>query len=446
MMSGDSQVLMLHDCDRADALVYAVEAGGRKRYDTTQIAPVGPSAGVEWLWPGRIPRRMVTVIEGGSGSGKTWVALDLARRAANRLAWPNGTPHDLPAADVLVVSRQNEAGRIGADFNKPGERQLCRFGGFATHDPEHKLNDDGYSDRQRPIAFPLDLEALDFHLELKPAIGVVVIDSLPDFCATPKQFAETMLELNRIADRHHIALIVTVPANCRTTAEGRLRVASKWNTDGARCVWSILQDPNQPARRIFVPRRTNYGLEPQGMSFRIDKTGVVWDAGSSINPLDPLGELAAIDRFLDDFLRFGPTESAEILREGGERGFSVRQLRAGGQRLGAICARMGYGGDGNWQWTYPDHPLAVDIALANSEAAGTASEKAPAAIPDDRAEFEKGWEAPQGGDEPAVKPSAAVTAIAQTPIMVPVATPAATSERKPDEPGRAATDSCYREK
>ncbi len=291
MMSGDSHVLLLHDCDRADALVYAVETGGRKRFDTTQIGPIGPKAEVEWLWPGCVPRGMTTVIEGGAGSGKTRVALDLAHRTANRLGWPDGTPHDLPAADVLVLSRQPETDRIGPHLDGPGEMEWFQFHGFRTRDPEHKLNDDGFSDGDRPVVFPFDLEALDLYLEMKCTVGVVVIDSLPDFCATPKLLAETILQLNRLAERHRIAVIVTVPANCRTTAEGRLRVASRWNTDGARCVWCILQDPDDPSRRVFVARRTNYGLEPQGLAFRIGNAGVEWDANSSISPHDPLGEL-----------------------------------------------------------------------------------------------------------------------------------------------------------
>src|SRR5579863_10600519 len=54
---------------------------------------------VQWLWPGRIPRGMVTLVEGAEGAGKSFVALDVAARVSRGLGWPGlpGSP-GLPGA------------------------------------------------------------------------------------------------------------------------------------------------------------------------------------------------------------------------------------------------------------------------------------------------------------------------------------------------------------
>ena len=47
---------------------------------------VGPE--VQWLWPGRIPRGMVTLIEGAEGAGKSFVVLDIAAHVSRGSGWP----------------------------------------------------------------------------------------------------------------------------------------------------------------------------------------------------------------------------------------------------------------------------------------------------------------------------------------------------------------------
>src|SRR5882757_3456045 len=123
-------------CDSDDDLgnpVYSVQTPAGERFDTIQIERIAFRSRTEWLWPGHIPLGKVTVIEGAPGSGKSRVAFDLAARVGNRHPWPDGAPCVLPAADVLVISRHDEADRIAANFPpETGGRSLFRFSGFST--------------------------------------------------------------------------------------------------------------------------------------------------------------------------------------------------------------------------------------------------------------------------------------------------------------------------
>lgn len=388
----------LHDCDDPHRIIFVGENLGKKRFETTRFDRATRKGEREWFWPGKFRLGDVSVIEGGFGSGKTWVAFDLALRTGKALAWPDGAANALPAADVLVVSRQDETDRISEYFSAPGDRQVYCFSGFIAVD---EGDAEGVRTQERPVAFPADLEALDLHLEMKSTVGMVIIDNLADFCATPRQVSETLLRLNRMAQRQNIVILVTLPANCRTDAEGRLRVTSRWPTESARSSWCILQNPDDPDQRLLVCKRTNFGREPHGLSFRIGDSGVEWDAQSAIDPLDPLGRIRAIDGFLEEQLAEGNIQAKAILNDGAVLGFNESQLRAGGRRLGLTSARVGFGQDGRWIWKYAEKSLGGESIGGPVGGGVNLAKDRPAALENDRLEFAQGWDSATRTDQDA---------------------------------------------
>jgi hypothetical protein len=348
-MSTSSHLLTLHDCQDHDRAVYSVETPAGERLDTIRVRPLGQPAETEWLWPGCVPLGTVTVIEGAAGSGKTRVALDVAARAAGRRPWPDGSPAALPAADVLVIARHQEAAQIAGQtpHGAGAAPRIFQFDGFDTQIPTA----DCYG--QRAVSLPDDLEALEVYLEAHGSIGVVIIDPLTDFCRTPRQMTETIHQLNDLAARGRLAILVTLAADCRTDAQGRLRESSRSPAGAARCVWSIVHDPDDARRRLLVARRTNFCGEPDGLAFRLDGSGVAWEVESAVSPLDPLGELGAADCCLHDLLTSGQHAAGAILREGAEQGFSAKQMRSAARRLGVRRRRVGFSESGHWEWFLP---------------------------------------------------------------------------------------------
>jgi hypothetical protein len=62
---------------------------------------------VEWLWPSWIPRGMLSLLGATPGAGKSYVALDLAKRIVNDETWPDGSEIPHQGANVVYIDAEN---------------------------------------------------------------------------------------------------------------------------------------------------------------------------------------------------------------------------------------------------------------------------------------------------------------------------------------------------
>ncbi len=314
-----------------------------------------PASDVGWLWPGKIPTGEVTVIEGEPGVGKSFVALDFVARVTAGIPWPAVVPlvtvASQPApAQVLLVSRSDDDPTInrrlpalGADASR-----VARMGVVVS------CRSDLETGERRPLEFPFDLPMLRHELEVMPSIRLVVIDPLSEFCETPKRLRKALRELNELAQEFDVAIVVTLPARCRFDVRGVLRVTSRFPTEVARSVWCVVADPDNPARRLFVARRTNSFVEPQGLPFQLHAGRVVWNPAVSLDPTDPLGQEAAIRDCVATLLEEGSRRSSEVFRLGAQLGFTPNQMRSVGRLMGVMVTKSpGFGEEGYWLWTLP---------------------------------------------------------------------------------------------
>jgi hypothetical protein len=327
--------------------LYCVKGPRGIRIDSPCVEAISSAAAIGWLWQDRVPLGRVTLIEGPEGSGKSLVALDLAARCTAGLAWPDAPQQPQPACAALILCRQDHpADTIGARFERAGgdSRRLFEFSEFSTFEPDFNFRS------RREIAFPFDLLPLDQMLEAAPALRLVVIDPLSDYCGGAGLFAETMLALNAIAAERDVAILVTLRAECRFSPEGRMQVKSRWPTDGARCVWGVGEDPEDRSRRLFMPVRMNACNLAEGLTFHVREGRVVWETTAPGEPAPTTGEIAQIDAWLLALLAEGELAASAIFRQGAECGYSPTMLRAARKRRKVGLRRIGYGPKGCWGW------------------------------------------------------------------------------------------------
>ncbi|HEY2252990.1 MAG TPA: AAA family ATPase [Planctomycetaceae bacterium] len=342
----------LHLTDEKMAIFHA-EAGNQVRLDVPLVGVVHESHDVRWLWRDRIPLGRVTLIEGEARSGKSFVALDLAARASGGVAWPD-SPQAAPGGDnaqplqgcLLVSLQDNPADTLGRRLQVAGgdPNRLLFFSRFLSTDLKKRQN-------IRAARFPGDLPAIEYVLDQHAGVRLIVIDPLSDFCATPGLLAETIHRLNGLAAEREIAVVVTLRASGRFDSRGRLEVKSRWPTDAARCAWFVAIDPGDDSRRLFVPTRTNFCVEPHGLGFWIEAGRIVWNVAARIDFQDPLQNLSGAALWLSQLLAEGDVPAKVIFSLGAERGYTPDMLRYAGNKIGALKQRIGGREDAHWKWS-----------------------------------------------------------------------------------------------
>ncbi len=70
------------------------------------LATVEPRE-VEWLWPGRLPAGMVTVLDGPPGAGKSTLVVDIIARLTRGQSLPNEAGVSRPVADVVLLGHED---------------------------------------------------------------------------------------------------------------------------------------------------------------------------------------------------------------------------------------------------------------------------------------------------------------------------------------------------
>jgi RecA-family ATPase len=70
----------------------------------TLLSEVEPER-VEWLWPGRIPKGKLSLVEGDPGTGKSALTADLAARVSTGGELPDGASCE--AAGVVLLSAED---------------------------------------------------------------------------------------------------------------------------------------------------------------------------------------------------------------------------------------------------------------------------------------------------------------------------------------------------
>src|SRR5262249_8253483 len=153
---------------------------------------------LEWLWPERVPLGMVTVLEGASQTGKSFLVIDMAARVTRGAPWPGGPASPNLPGEVLFLCGDLEdlektilprLIRAGADL-----RRLGRLPEIETYHP--LVESRAKARTHRRVRLPDDLRHLEFQIRARPDVRLVVIDSLAPFCANARAYQETLRRLN----------------------------------------------------------------------------------------------------------------------------------------------------------------------------------------------------------------------------------------------------------
>jgi hypothetical protein len=319
------------------------------------LADVPPEQ-VEWLWPRRVPRGKITVLDGDPDNGKSVLTTDLAARLTAGKSLPDGTPTE--AAGVVIVSAEDGA----ADTIRP------RFDAAGGDPARARLLGD-----EEPFVIPDDIPHLERAVKQVGA-ALVVIDPIMAFLSgkvnsnRDQDVRRALTPLKQMAERTGAAVILVRHLNKMPGGKPLYRGGGSIGIIGAaRSGMMVGEDPDDENRRVLAPVKSNLAAPAPSLSFVLEEAenGAVqvrWLGETDVAATDLLSAprdedtsaLGEARNFLTDLLQDGPVPYAEVEAAAEQAGITMRTVKRAKKDLGVESHREGEGGrqgGGRWVWS-----------------------------------------------------------------------------------------------
>lgn len=240
--------------------------------ETVCLADVQPEE-IRFLWPGKIPRGMISALVGDPGLGKSFITQGLAATISVGAAWPDGGNADLgstvflSAEDSLRQTIRPRLDAAGADVRKIHALTMVK----------------GRGGRKRSFTLANDLPALDRLLGRLADVRLVVIDPINAYLGGADGHKDSdirgmLAPLKEIAERRDCAVLIVMHMN----KSGGNKAMYRGNGSlafiaSARVAWLVTPDQADRSRRLILPIKANVIPGPAGIAYRIGDRGIEYD-------------------------------------------------------------------------------------------------------------------------------------------------------------------------
>ncbi len=330
--------------------IAARPAGGVTAPLTARTLDAVASAPVTWLWPGRVPFGMVTMLDGDPGLGKSAVAFDLAARLTRGGRMPlTADPPRGPAGVLLLCAEDSPAHTLrprleaaGADLKRvviPAE--------------------------DAAVVIPGDLPAVEA-LVLERGVKLIVIDPVMSFLAggidsnNDQSARQALTPLKGLAERTGAAVLLLRHLNKKDGQGAAYRGGGSIAfTAVARSALVVGLDPADPDIRVLAAVKCNVGRPAAAAAYAIEDEGgmpvVAWgELRPDLSPDDvctrPLptgpGRGAPKAKDAQEWLRgrlaAGPVPKADLEAAAEIAGHKWRTVQRAANELGVAACRTGF--------------------------------------------------------------------------------------------------------
>lgn len=340
----------------------------RKRSRTAQLVNMSrvEAKSVDWLWPNRIPRGMLTLIGGDPGLGKSMLTIDLAARVSTGRSWPDSIGEEREPGNVILISAEDDVQHVIRPRLDAAEADVSRVTAIEAvncTDPE--------SGEATERGFMLeDIPVLQDAIERVGDVRLIVIDPVTAYCGksdTHKQgdVRALLAPLARLATLRNVAVVIVQHLNKAAGNSAMYRLTGSLAfIAAARAGWLVARDREQPDRRLWLPVKMNLCREPKGLAFNVEDDGngcpfVAWHEGD-IEVTADQALSGGLERdtparteareWLLEALADGPVAVDELKAGAKEIGVSWRVVQLAKKRLKVRSSRQGFGNAGRWLW------------------------------------------------------------------------------------------------
>ncbi len=223
------------------------------------------SKDVDWLWPGRIPLGMVTLVAGHPGTGKSFFTLWLAAKLSKGGKLPSSESKIKPCSTLLINAEDEPEQTIKPRLEKNGAdcSKIISF--------------------MEPMKFSLDsVRMLERELDKNPDIRMIILDPLTAFLGSKVDYFKDpdvrrkLIPLKELAQERKIAVLGIVHFNKKEDSELITRIGGSMAFSGvARSVLGVSYDNRETEEdnrdvRLLSSLKMNLDRKPSTLAFKIN--------------------------------------------------------------------------------------------------------------------------------------------------------------------------------
>jgi len=330
---------------------------------------------VRWLWPGRVPRGKLTIIDGDPGVGKSLLTCHMAAVTSTGRSWPDKTRALRGGGGVLLLAAE--------DGTRDTIRPRIEAAGGDLSRVLVLDNVPGSDGGLRAPVLPLDLGVIQAIITGE-RIRLVVIDVLTEYLdSNVKTIADSdmrraLAALSAVAEETDSALVAVRHLNKQGDVKNPLYRGggSIAITGRARAVHLCALDPDDAAgnRRVFAPLKISNGAKPPPLAYEItgppDAPRIEWRGIDPHSADELLGAVLGADEraerdevvwWLREYLKScegGQAPASEVYRAATARGIALRTIQRARARAGVSYKRSGWEAGSVWQLEDFEPPIA----------------------------------------------------------------------------------------
>lgn len=336
------------------------------------------SGRISWRSRGRLARGKITVLDGDPGLGKSTLLTDWAARISRGDALPDGEPH--PERGIVLLSAEDDPSdtiRPRFEAAKGDSSKLLILNEVPMRDEEgNPLFLANGQPKMGWFGFPNDCDLLRNAIVDMDA-GLLIVDPLMAYFSgdvksnSDQDIRRALSPLALVAQETGVSVIIVRHLNKSGGVNALYRGGGSIGIIGLSRIGLLLgRSKKEPDVRVLASVKNNIGPPAASLGFRLQSI-----PGLDVARMEYIGEVAetANDLLLGDvtsdadadaqdeagdwlteYLKAGPRESTQILRDAATRGFGEKTIRAAKQRLKLKSRPGSY--QGAWTWELPVAP------------------------------------------------------------------------------------------
>lgn len=319
----------------------------------TPASSVSPET-VQWLWPGRLARGKLTLLDGDPGVGKSWLSLAIANTIVAGAPFPGSEQRRDPTRALIMTAEDGLADTVVPRLNamSADTRRIDILRGVQNGD-----------DTIRHFNLERNLPALEEALRGR-LYGLLIIDPLsayiPAAINTDKdnQVRSILAPLALLAEAYGVSIL----ALRHLTKGGRDRALYRGQGSigfGALARVIMLAGRDRSGRRLLTVIKCSNAPEAPAVGYEIREGRFGWLGlvnGTAQDLLLPEATAenapaaAEAVEFLKEALQDEPVAATLLIAEAAKAGITKSTLTRARFELGVKAKRHGYGRGGTWFW------------------------------------------------------------------------------------------------